>query len=181
MPIENRNLEPGTKLIATYKKETYHALVVASVEGKVLYQLTPHDGKEYKSPSSLGTAVTGKACNGWTFWSVDTSDAEAEGEMATTQQLPAEVEAQLVEREPEDGTQSGDSTREETSEADSNVQPSTLGFRRVPNQRGVPEGELRLYCDACQASFTATVGQQPETCPQGHWPDDAATGQETQS
>ena len=23
MPIENRNLEPGTKLIATYKKETY--------------------------------------------------------------------------------------------------------------------------------------------------------------
>ena len=30
MPIENRNLEPGTKLIATYKKEVYHALVVAS-------------------------------------------------------------------------------------------------------------------------------------------------------
>ena len=28
MPIENRNLEPGTKLVAHYKKETYHALVV---------------------------------------------------------------------------------------------------------------------------------------------------------
>jgi hypothetical protein len=34
MPIENRNLSPGTKLFATYKKETYHALVVASTEGK---------------------------------------------------------------------------------------------------------------------------------------------------
>jgi hypothetical protein len=45
MPIENRNLEPGTKLIATYKKETYHALVVASTEGKVLYQLSPYDGR----------------------------------------------------------------------------------------------------------------------------------------
>jgi len=60
MPIENRNLEPGTKLIATYKKETYHALVVAGAEGKVLYQLSPYDGREFKSPSSLGTAVTGK-------------------------------------------------------------------------------------------------------------------------
>ena len=26
MPIENRYLEPGTKLVATYKKETYHAV-----------------------------------------------------------------------------------------------------------------------------------------------------------
>jgi hypothetical protein len=72
MPIENRNLEPGTKLIATYKKEAYHGLVVEGEGGKVLYQLTPHDGKEYKSPSSLGTAATGKPCNGWTFWSIDT-------------------------------------------------------------------------------------------------------------
>ncbi len=74
MPIENRNLEPGTKLVATYKKETHHALVVAGAEGKVLYQLSPTDGKEFKSPSSLGSAVTGKACNGWAFWSVDTEE-----------------------------------------------------------------------------------------------------------
>ncbi len=74
MPIENRNLEPGTKLVATYKKETFHALVVAGAEGKVLYQLSPYDGQEFKSPSSLGTAVTKKACNGWAFWSVDTEE-----------------------------------------------------------------------------------------------------------
>jgi hypothetical protein len=52
------------------------------------------------------------------------------------------------------------------------------GFRRVPNQRGVPEGEVRLYCNACQSSFTATMGQQPDTCPQGHWPDDATPSTE---
>src|SRR5919106_2230681 len=103
MPIDNRNLEPGTKLIATYKKEVYHALVVASAEGKVLYQLSPYDGREFKSPSSLGTAVTGKACNGWTFWSVDTSDTELEAETATAQEPPAEDEAGL--EEPEEVTQ----------------------------------------------------------------------------
>ena len=74
MPIQNRKLEPGTKLVAKYKKETFHALVVAGAEGKLSYQLSPYDGQEYKSPSSLGSAVTGKACNGWAFWSVDTEE-----------------------------------------------------------------------------------------------------------
>ena len=70
MPIENRNLEPGTKLMATYKKEKYQAEVVAGEVGKVRYRLA--DGREFKSPSSAGTAITGKACNGWTFWSLET-------------------------------------------------------------------------------------------------------------
>ena len=30
MPIENRNLEPGTRLVATYKMETFHALVIVT-------------------------------------------------------------------------------------------------------------------------------------------------------
>ncbi|HZA21013.1 MAG TPA: hypothetical protein VFA32_00120 [Dehalococcoidia bacterium] len=181
MPIENRNLQPGTKLIATYKKETYHALVVAGTEGKVQYQLSPYDGREFKSPSSLGTAVTGKACNGWTFWSVDTSEAEAEADTATAQEPPSEVNTGLEEPELEEGIQTEDASGEEASQEDATAQPATAGFRRVPNQRGVPEGEVRLYCDACQASFTAPVGQQPDTCPQGHWPDDASSAEEAQS
>ncbi len=44
MPIENRNLEPGAKLVATYKKETYHAEVVGGEEGEALYRL--EDGQE---------------------------------------------------------------------------------------------------------------------------------------
>jgi hypothetical protein len=168
MPIENRNLEPGTKLIATYKKETYHALVVASAEGKVLYQLSPYDGREFKSPSSLGTAVTGKACNGWAFWSVDTSDAETEGEDVVA---PAEADESTPEEEPPDST--GESEPEEAvyvplEEVMTEIPPPS--FRRVPNQRGLPEGEVRLYCDACQASFTAPVDQNPDSCPMGHQP-----------
>ena len=112
MPIENRNLEPGTKLVAHYKKETYHALVVASAEGKVLYQLSPYDGREFKSPSSLGSAVTGKACNGWTFWSVDTSDTQVEAQTHNAQEPPAEVEAGPEETEPEEVTQAEDASGE---------------------------------------------------------------------
>ena len=76
MVIENRNLETGTKLIAKYQKEEYRAEVVAGEEGKVKYRLA--DGKAFKSPSSAGTAITGKACNGWAFWTVDPGEEPAE-------------------------------------------------------------------------------------------------------
>ncbi len=76
MPIENRNLEPGTKLVATYKKETYRAEVIAGEEGKMLYRL--EDGQEFKSPSAAGTNITSKACNGWRFWSVDAAEVLGE-------------------------------------------------------------------------------------------------------
>ena len=74
MAIENRDLEAATKLIAKYKKEEYRAEVVAGEEGKVKYRLT--DEREFKSLSSAGTAITGKACNGWAFWRVETKEEE---------------------------------------------------------------------------------------------------------
>ena len=147
MAIENRDLEPGTKLIAKYKKEEYRAEVVAGEEGKVKYRLA--DGREFKSPSSAGTAITSKACNGWAFWSVDSGDPTGGPEEPETQDNQAE-----------------DSGEPEVAEP-----PSSAGFRRVPNQRGVGEGKVRLYCDACQKSFTTPVGETPETCPEGHSPD----------
>ena len=69
MPIENRDLKPGTRLVARYKKQEYRAEVVSGDGDKVCYRL--NDGREFKSLSAVGTAITGKACNGWTFWSVD--------------------------------------------------------------------------------------------------------------
>ena len=78
MAIEDRNLEPGTKLIAKYKKEEYKAEVIAGEDGKVKYRLA--DGREFKSPSSAGTAITNKACNGWAFWSVEAGGAPSEAE-----------------------------------------------------------------------------------------------------
>ncbi len=69
MPIENRNLEAGTRLVARYKKETHVCEVVQTDEG-LRYRLA--DGREFRSPSAAGSAVMGgSACNGWRFWSLE--------------------------------------------------------------------------------------------------------------
>ncbi len=148
MAIENRDLQPGTKLIGKYKKEEYRAEVISGEEGKVKYRLA--DGREFKSLSSAGTAITNKACNGWAFWSIETGSA------------PTELE------EPET------SEYEDTEDTEAPEQTAAAGFRRVPNQRGVEEGQVRLYGDACQKSFTAPIDQQPETCPEDHYPGEAS-------
>ncbi len=68
MALEDRNLKPGTKLAARYKGEDYTAEVVEGEDG-IRYRLA--DGREFKSPSSAGSAIMdGKACNGWRFWSL---------------------------------------------------------------------------------------------------------------
>jgi hypothetical protein len=72
MAIEDRNLAAGTKLVARYKGKEHTAEVVKTEEG-VRYRLK--DGREFKSPSSAGSAVMGgSACNGWRFWSVAGSE-----------------------------------------------------------------------------------------------------------
>jgi len=45
--------------------------------------------------------------------------------------------------------------------------------RRLPNQRGVPEGQVRWFCSACIAAFLSPAGPDVVTCPQGH-PHEAA-------
>ena len=55
---------------------------------------------------------------------------------------------------------------------------TVTSFRRVPNQRGVTEGSVRLYCNECKTSFTAPEGQQPDACPEGHRPDGSQAAQE---
>src|SRR5512135_621516 len=68
MPLENRNLEPGTVLVARYKKLDRTCEVMQTEDG-LRYRLD--DGSEHKSPSSAGkAAMGGVACNGWRFWSL---------------------------------------------------------------------------------------------------------------
>ncbi len=75
MSIENRDLKAGTKLVARYKGQEHTAEVVGTEEG-IRYRLA--DGREYKSPSSAGSAVMGgNACNGWRFWTVAGDDGAA--------------------------------------------------------------------------------------------------------
>ena len=44
--------------------------------------------------------------------------------------------------------------------------------RKLPNQRGVPEGQVRWFCSACIAGFLAPAGRDTVTCPQGHQRDE---------
>ena len=73
MSITDRNLKSGTRLASCYKGREYSADVVQTEEG-ARYRL--EDGREFKSPSSAGSAVMGgKACNGWRFWSLAHGEA----------------------------------------------------------------------------------------------------------
>jgi hypothetical protein len=74
-PIEDRNLAPGTRLVARYKKVEYHATVVEGETGGLCYRLD--DGREFKSPSAAGGAITGHGCNGWVFWGLVAGELEA--------------------------------------------------------------------------------------------------------
>jgi hypothetical protein len=78
--IEDRKLRPGTMLVARHKGKEHRCEVVAGEVGKPRYRLA--DGREFKSPSSAGSAVmSGVACNGWRFWSVGSNgDDGARGE-----------------------------------------------------------------------------------------------------
>jgi hypothetical protein len=68
MSIKDRDLKPGTTLVARYKGQEHSAEVVKTEDG-IRYRLG--DGREFKSPSSAGSAVMGgNACNGWRFWSL---------------------------------------------------------------------------------------------------------------
>jgi len=81
MPIEDRKLTAGMRLVARYKGIEYACQVIEGEDGKLRYRL--EDGshyllegdKEFKSPSAIGSAVMGGvACNGWRFWSVAGSE-----------------------------------------------------------------------------------------------------------
>ena len=49
----------------------------------------------------------------------------------------------------------------------------TRQIRRLPNQRGVPEGSLKWFCSGCMASFVFDGSGEPEACPEGHPRDEA--------
>jgi hypothetical protein len=162
----HREPEPNTwhQAGGHYKKEVYCALVVAGLDGKVLYQLSPHDGREFKSPSALGTAVTGKACNGWIFWSV----APDEAQTVETGAVPLET----TEASPEEpGEADSQATSTYSAVGTEFAQPTDQPrFHKVPNQKNVDPGQVRLHCYTCRSSFIVPQDWNPDTCPMGHEP-----------
>jgi hypothetical protein len=151
MPIENRNLTKGTKLTGRYHKQSYSCEVVENAEGKLLYRL--EDGREFKSPSAAGMAITGHACDGWVFWSMVTEENAAAPDAENQEAAPAAETEQPTEQTPK--------PVQNVAKTD----PKKTGVFLVPNQKGVPEGQIRWFCRDCGKSFMASAVEIPGVCP----------------
>ncbi len=163
MPIENRDLKAGTKLVAKYHKTLYRAEVLEGENGKVRYKL--EDGREFKSSSAAGMAITNKACNGWAFWSVETA--------LTTPAQPTETSQTSAENTPaaantDAAAPPAPTPQEAAPVATEPAAPAKKPFFKLPNQKGAPEGQTRWFCKECGKSYLAPAGETPKTCPQGH-------------
>ncbi len=97
MPIENRELAAGTRLVARYKK-TERTCEVVQTDNGLRYKLD--DGTEHKSPSSAGkAAMGGVACNGWRFWSIQGTETPKREPKATANKL-AKAEKEPAAKKP---------------------------------------------------------------------------------
>ena len=152
MPIENRNLTKGTKLVGRYHKESYTCEVVET-EGKLKYRL--QDGREFKSPSAAGMAITGHACDGWVFWSVQTEEKVPATNTENQEPAPAAETKQTV-------------PVTETAPNATKTDHKKTGVFLVPNQKGVPEGQIRWFCRDCGKSFITSAVEIPGVCPAKH-------------
>src|SRR5271157_4167972 len=154
MPIENRNLTKGTKLTGWYHKQSYTCDVVENAEGKLHYRL--EDGREFKSPSAAGMAITGHSCDGWVFWSVQTTETAQETDTENQEAAPAAE----IEQKEEPATA--------TTPIANKSDPKKTGVFLVPNQKGVPEGQIRWFCRECGKSFMASAVEIPGICQAKH-------------
>ena len=140
MPIDNRELAPGTKLEGTHKKTTHICEVVATPEGEVRFKL--EDGRLFTSLSSAGKVVmNGVSCNGWRFWSV-------------AGEAPRE----------QDNSPAGP----EDSSAKPTTVKRVRQIKKLPNQKGAEAGQTRWFCSACMKGFLLPTGQEAASCPGGH-------------
>jgi hypothetical protein len=107
MPIENRELAVGTRLVARYKKQDRTCEIVETVDGP-RYRLD--DGTEHKSPSSAGkAAMEGVACNGWRFWSIE--GTEPKHEPKTKAEKPAKAKMEPAAKKPAKAAKKGKSAK----------------------------------------------------------------------
>lgn len=87
MPIQKirkiEELGEGTKLVARYKGKEYAATILRKEDGSFA---VGSDVGGFKSLSAAGKAITGGACNGWAFWSLD-------GELKPAREPKAKAEA----------------------------------------------------------------------------------------
>ena len=140
MVIEDRNLTPGARLVATYRKGTVTCLVTAGEDGKISFLLP--DGRTFRSLSAAGSAImNGVTCNGWRFWNLEGEAPVATEAKPTKAPKPAKEKANGEHR----------------------------SIKRVPSQGGVADGMAKYFCDGCMKAFEhPTADGAPQACPEGH-------------
>ena len=148
MPLENRNLLAGTRLVANYKKARYVCTVEAAGEGDEGVAFVLEDGKRFKSPSAAAVAITSVAQNGWRFWSLEGDAPAATATGAEAEAKPAKAKG---------GSGKGKKT-----------------IYRVP-PGNLAEGKSKWFCVACMKSFVVEGSDAPAACPEGHPMEDLHT------
>jgi hypothetical protein len=142
--------------------------VVQGENNKLKYRLT--DGREFKSPSAAGMAITGHSCDGWVFWKVETQATPAPAtETQNEGNTSAAVNAQEtvpITAAAQEQTEVRATTAVQNAQEKAPVTKKILA--RTINQKGVSEGQTRWYCKVCKESFLAPYGEIPSSCPQGH-------------
>ena len=161
--IENRNLAIGTRLVASYKKQTYVCTVEAAEEGEgVVFAL--EGGKKFKSPSAAATAVmNGAAANGWRFWSLE-GEATAAAPAGATKATRGRTQAEGAGSTPKP---------ERSSSRTRKPAPAPKVIVAHEDQTDVPQGHIRIVCYACNPMVQIVEGDTvPSVCPAGHRIDD---------
>ena len=156
-----RNLKAGTKLIGKYHKQPYTCEVV-EVEGKLRFRL--EDGREFKSTSAAGMAITGHPCDGWVFWSVQSSEEASATEIQQTETQQVETqESPQIASAPEAETTT-------PAEPVSTSKSVPMNFFKMEWQRAVPKGQTRWHCNICNKHFLAPPDRRPRVARRGTKP-----------
>jgi Restriction Enzyme Adenine Methylase Associated len=96
------------------------------------------DGRRFTSPSAAGSAVMGGIA--CNGWRFWSLVGEASEAVPTDGPVAVKVRA---------------------------TKASTI-IKRVPNQKGTPDGQTRWFCSGCMNGFLHPSEEQPTACPEGH-------------
>lgn len=201
--ITDRNLKPTTLLKAEYKKATYLAEIKSYQDEKnltleILEGSTELAGRQFSSLSKAAMAITGNSVNGWRFWTVA---AEAHGKVKpedvvsriddiltepkpTVTRVEGAVDLSGPEPAPEQlaGVDLPTAAQDAgfgnggafTADAKRKSKPKVFNpIKRTAQQGGLEEGETRMWCAGCMASFKTELAPDAfkadeATCPNGH-------------
>jgi hypothetical protein len=111
-------------------------------------------------------AITGHACDGWTFWSV-AKEGVAAAETKTVAP-PETTEAPATDLSNSAAEQlTVEPVKAPKAKAEKPKPPKT-GIYRLPNQKGAPAGMTRYYCFDCSNPFPAPSSEKHVVCPNQH-------------